>query len=144
MNITFLDFDDIKNPLLSAGQAHATFEVGRRLVQKGHKVKVISSKYPGFKDRVEEGIEYRHIGVGTNNIRLNNFLYIFFIPFAVRKLKADIIIECFTAPISTLFSPLFSKIPVIGLPSMFNAKEFTKKYCLPFKPTQSYLFDQMG
>ena len=74
-NIAFLDFDDIRNPLLNGGQARATFEVGTRLVKKGHKVTVISSRYPGYKDRKENGIYYKHIGLGTGNIKVNNVFY---------------------------------------------------------------------
>jgi len=140
LRIVFLDFDDIKNPLLGAGQARATVEVGSRLALSGHRIKVICSRYPGYKDRIENGIEYKHIGLGSKNIRLNNIFYILSVPFAVLGIKdADVIIECFTAPISTLFSPLFTKIPVIGLPSMFNAKEFSKKYHLPL-----YLIEKFG
>lgn len=132
MKIAILDFDDIKNPLLNGGQARATNEVAKRLVKKGHKVEVISSKYPGFEDRIEEGINYRHIGFGSGNIRLNNILYILMIPFAVRAIKADMILECFTAPISTLFSPVFTDIPVAALPTSFDAERFSKLYHLPF------------
>ena len=133
LTIVYLDLDDIKNPMLAGGQATATYEVGRRLVQRGHKVTVYCSKYPGYKDRVEAGIEYKHIGINTGNIKVNNALYILTIPFIVSAIKnTDIIIECFTAPISTLYSPLFTKIPVIALPSMFNAAEFSRKYKLPF------------
>jgi glycogen(starch) synthase len=139
LNIVFLDFDDIKNPLLAAGQAKATLEVGSRLVKKGHQVTIISSRFPGYKDRMENGMHYKHIGLGTQNIKLNNLAYIFALPFMVRKLKADVIIECFTAPISTLFSPIFTKIPVIILPSMFNAREFSKKYHLPL-----YMIEEFG
>ncbi len=133
LSITFLDFDDIKNPLLGAGQARATVEVGKRLVNKGHSVNVISSRYPGYKDRIENGIEYKHIGLGSRNIKLNNIIYILTLPLAVRKLKnTDIIIECFTAPISTLFSPIFTKIPVIALTTSFEAEMFGEVYHLPF------------
>ena len=130
--IAFLDFDDIKNPLLNGGQARATYEVGRRLCKRGYKVTVYCSSYPGSIDRIENGIEYKHISFGSKHIRLNNIFYILTIPFHIRKIEADIIIESFVAPISTLCSPLFTKIPVIALPSMFNAKAFTKKYILPF------------
>lgn len=130
--IVYLDFDDIKNPLLGAGQAVATQEVCKRLVQKGYKVEVFCSKYPGYKDRIENGIKYTHIGIGSKNIRLNNIFYILLLPFTVRKIKADIIVECFTAPISTLFSPLFTKIPVVALPTSFEAERFAKQYHLPF------------
>lgn len=132
LNIVFIDFDDIKNPLLGAGQAKATLEIGKRLAEKGHKVRVICSKYPGYKDRTENGIEYKHIGLGSKNIRLNNIFYILSIPFAVLNIKrANIIIECFTAPISTLFSPLFTKTPVVALTTSFEAEDFARIYHLP-------------
>ncbi len=131
-NIAFFDFDDIRNPLLNAGQARATYEVGIRLVKYGYKVTVYCARYPGYRDRKEKGISYRHISIGTRFIRFNNLLYIVTLPFYIRKVKADVIIESFVAPISTLCTPLFTKIPVIALPSMFNAMEFTKKYGLPF------------
>lgn len=132
MRIAFLDFDDIKNPLLNAGQARATFEVASRLVKKGNKVTVITSRFPSSKNRIQNGIRYQYIGLGSKNIRLNNLIYILVLPFYVKRIKADIIVECSTAPISTLFSPLFSKIPVVALPTMFEAEEFSKKYHLPF------------
>ena len=132
MNITILDFDDIKNPLLGAGQAKATLEVGSRLAAKGHKVTVLCSKYPGYKDRKESGITYRHIGFSSSNIKISNMLYILSLPFSVRKIKADIIMECFTAPVTTLFSPLFTKIPVVALSTSFEAERFSKLYHFPF------------
>ncbi|MCR4324993.1 MAG: WxcM-like domain-containing protein [Candidatus Curtissbacteria bacterium] len=139
LNIVIFDLDDIKNPLLGGGQAWATFEVGRRLAQNGHKVTVISSKYPNYKDRTQEGIDYKHIGINTKFIKLNNLLYLFAAPLYAMKTKADIIVECFTAPVSTLFTPLFTRTPVVALPSMFNAHEFTKKYHLPF-----HLVERLG
>lgn len=132
LHIVFLDFDDIKNPLLSGGQARATLEVAQRLVKLGNKVTIICSRFPGSKDQYQKGIYYKHIGLGSSDIRLNNVVFFAALPFAVRTFKADVMIECFTAPISTCFSPLFTKIPVIGMPTMFEAKEFAKKYHLPF------------
>ncbi len=138
LKIVFLDFDDIKNPFLAAGQAKATFEVCTRLIKKGHKVTVISSKYPGFRDRTEQGIHYKHIGLASPNIKFSNLVYILALPVHVRKIKADIIVECFTAPISTLFSPLFTKIPVIALTSSFEADRFSKLYHLPFNMVENF------
>lgn len=139
LKIIFIDFDDIKNPLLGAGQAKATLEVGSRLSRHGHKVTVYCSKYPGYIDRTQNGIRYHHIGLSTNNIKLNNLIFIFSLPFVVSRLKGDILIESFAAPISTLFCPIYTKIPVVALPSMFNAKEFSHKYHLPF-----YLVERFG
>ena len=140
LHIAYIDLDDIKNPLLAGGQATATYEVGKRLASHGHTVTVYCSKYPGAKDRIEDGITYKHVGVDTGNIKMNNALFILSIPFFVPKITdADIIIECFTAPISTLFTPLFTKKPVVVLPSMFNAAAFAKKYFIPF-----HIIEQLG
>lgn len=138
MNIVFLDFDDIKNPLLAAGQAIATYEVGQILAKRGHKVSVISSRFPDSKNLKNHGIYYKHIGLGSNSIKLNNVAFIFTLPFIIRKIKADIFIECFTAPISTLFTPLWTKIPVVALPSSFEADRFSKKYHLPFSLIEKF------
>lgn len=137
-HIVILDFDDINNPLLGGGQARATVEVGKRLAEMGHRITVITSTYPGCHDRYEQGMHYKHIGLGTNNIRINNFLYIFALPFALRNVQADIVLECFTAPISTLFSPLWTKIPVIAIPSTFDATRFSQFYHLPFDVIEKF------
>ncbi len=138
LQIVFLDFDDIKNPLLNAGQARSSYEIAKRLVKKGHSVTIISSRFPGSKDRIEEGITYKHIGLGSNNIRLNNLFYILTLPFKIRNIESDVIIECFTAPISTLCSPLFTKIPVIGKSTSFEADRFAKMYHVPFNLVEKY------
>lgn len=138
LKIAYLDFDNLKNPLLGAGQARATYEVAKRLVKKGHKVEVFCSKYPGYKDRIEDGIKYTHIGLSSKFLRLNNLVYIFVLPICVRKIKADVVVECFTAPISTLFSPLFTKIPVVAITPSFEAERFSKKYHLPFDLIETF------
>jgi glycogen synthase len=131
LSIAIIDMDNLRNPFWAAGQARATREVGKRLAEK-HTVTVYSSKYPKYKNYIEDGIRYKHIGLVNNNSLLTNIAFIFSIPLAVRKIKADIIIENYNAPTSISFAPLFTKTPIIGLPTMFNAKEFTKKYHLPF------------
>ena len=131
MKIAIIDMDNLKNPFWGAGQARATREVGKRLALK-HEVTVYSSKYPGYKDYEEDGIKYVHVGLSSKKPRVVNFSFILTIPWLVRKIKADIIIENFNAPTSVSFAPLFTRIPVIGLPTMFNAIEFAKKYHIPF------------
>ena len=131
LTIAIIDMDNLKNPFWGAGQARATREVGKLLAKK-HKVIVYCSKYPGYKDYTEDGIIYKHVGIINKNPQLTNFAFILQIPSLVKQIKADIIIENFNAPISTSFAPLFTKIPIIALPTMFNAIEFTKKYHLPF------------
>lgn len=132
LHIAFVDFDDIKNPLLNGGQARATYEVARRLVKLGHTVTILTNKFPGSKDGYTDGIYYKHFGIGSKDIRINNVGFFLSLPFVLWNFEADVIIECFTAPISTCFSPLFTRIPVIGMPTMFEAEEFAKKYHIPF------------
>lgn len=138
LSIALLDLDDIKNPLLGGGQAKTTYELGKILNQRGHEVVVYCSKYPGYKDRLDNGIYYKHVGFYTNNIKLNNLLYVITAPFYARKIKEDLIIECFTAPVSTLLSPLFTKVPVIGLGTSFEADRFSKLYHFPFWIVEKY------
>jgi glycosyltransferase involved in cell wall biosynthesis len=138
MHIAFIDFDSIHNPLLSGGQARATFEVSKRLVDSGHRVTILCSRYPGSRNRNYKGIRYVHIGWGTKNILINNIGFFLSIPFALRKLTADVIIECFMAPTSTSFAPLFTKTPVVGMPTMFEAEQFAKKYHFPFHKIEAF------
>lgn len=127
-----MDMDNLKNPFWGAGQARVTREVGKRLA-KNHKVVVYSSKYPGYKDYIEDGISYKHIGIENKSPKITNLAYLLSVPFQVKKIKdADIIIEEFNAPISISFSPLFTKIPIIAIPTIFNAEKFAKKYHIPF------------
>lgn len=138
LDIAIMDMDSLRNPFWAAGQARATREVGRRLALK-HKVTVYTSKYPGYKDYEEDGITYKHIGLVSNSPKITNMAYILSIFFVVKKIKSHIIIENFNAPTSVSFSPLFTKTPIIALPTMFNAKEFANKYHIPF-----HWFEKIG
>jgi len=132
IHLVIIDFDDIRNPLLNAGQARSTYETGKRLASRGHRVEIVSSRYPGYQDRNELGMEYKHIGLGSNCLRLNNIVFFPAVFLAAKKFKADIILECFTAPISALFTPWATDIPVIAKPTSFEAGRFRQIYHLPF------------
>lgn len=131
LNIAIMDMDSLKNPFWGAGQARATREVGKRLAKK-HNVIVYCSKYPRYKDYVEDGINYKHIGIESKSSKITNLAYILSLPFAVSKIKADIIIEEFNAPFSVNISPLLTKIPIIAIPTIFSADKFARKYHIPF------------
>ncbi|MFA6005288.1 MAG: glycosyltransferase [Patescibacteria group bacterium] len=131
MKIDIVDMDNLRNPFWAAGQARATFEVSR-ILAKHHTVTVHCSKYPGYSDYVQDGVSYVHHGVVVNQPQITNAAFILSIPFIVSRIHSDVIIENFNAPFSVSFSPLFTKIPVIALPTMFNAEAFSRKYFLPF------------
>lgn len=128
MKILHLDFDDLKSPL-GGGQARVTFEISKRLARR-HDVTIVTSKYPGSHDEVIENVRY--VRVGLNNFPWNFGAYILLAPEIVRKVPHDILIESFVPPISTMFTPLFTKKPVIGMAHWFFAKEMSQKYKLPF------------
>lgn len=136
-SIAIFDMDNLKNPFWGAGQARATREVWKRLVDR-YDVTVYCTKYPGYSDYSEDGIKYIHIGLESQNQQLTNLAYIIAIPMKAAQLQVDCIIENFNAPTSVSFAPLFTKIPVIGIPTMFNAQEFTKKYHIPFHLIEAY------
>lgn len=144
MKIAIIDMDNPKNPHWGAGQAHATREIFRRLATK-HKITVHCSKYPGWKNYAADGIRYVHHGLGSRYSQLNNAAFILTVPFIVRKIskaslrvKSDLIVESFNAPISTSFAPLCTKIPVIGYATIFEAPFFAKKYHVPFDRVEKF------
>ena len=132
MKIAIIDMDNLKNPFWGAGQARATLEVGKRLVALGHDVVVYTSKYPGYRDYTQDGVKYIHKGIESKYPRLTNLVFLFLIPLIALKIKADVILENFNAPTSVSFAPLFTRVPLVGMPTMFEAAEFSKKYHLPF------------
>lgn len=131
MNIAVLDMDNLRNPFWSGGQARATKEICRRLARR-NRVTVYCSKYPGYEDYDEDGIKFVHIGLGTKSAKFNNAAYLLFLPLTVWRIKADIMLENFTAPIATSFAPLFTKIPVVALPSFFAPEAMAQKYKINF------------
>lgn len=131
MRIAIIDMDNLKNPFWAAGQARATYEVGKILARR-HSVTVYCSKYPGYRDYAKSGVRYRHVGLVTKNRYLTNLGFIFSIPRLVGTIQAEVILENFHVPFSVSLAPLLTSTPVVGLPAMFNATEFTRKYHLPF------------
>lgn len=131
-SIAVIDMDDLRSSHWGSGQARATREVFKRLTDT-YDITIYSSKYPGYQDYSEDGLNYKHIGIEHANPQWTNLYFLFNIPFFVRTIKnADLIVENFNAPTSVSFAPLFTHIPVVGIPTMFNAAEFTRKYHLPF------------
>lgn len=130
MKILHLIYDHINNIWVGGGGAFRVYEIYKRLSQKGHKITVISGKYPKAKDyKVNENFEYKFVGIPKNYI-LSTFSYAFF---GRRFLKDhwkdyDIIIEDFAA-----WNPLFSyklqdKKPVILQTHHKEGKNILRRY----------------
>jgi len=116
----------------SGGGSVRTHEINRRLAQRGHKITVLTTRYPGCVDRVQDGVRYEHVGLGTGHNRLTRLLgYILGLPVAARRHDADLVIEDFFAPFSTMAAPLWTGRPTIGVVQWLHAKSKSRQYRLP-------------
>ncbi|GAA4914774.1 glycosyltransferase involved in cell wall biosynthesis [Actinomycetospora succinea] len=135
MHVLHLAFEDPKMPG-SGGGAKRTAEIDRRLAAAGHHVTAVTQTFPGARDRTEffgDGVlRWVHVGVGRGGNRLTRLLgYVAGLPFVVRGVEADVVIEDFFAPISSLSVPRFSPAPTVGIVQWLNAREKSRQYKLP-------------
>src|SRR5437868_5654598 len=64
MRILHIIYDDTRNPWLGGGGATRTFEIYRRIAERGHKVLIVCGNYPGAPSRENRrGVFYRHVGL---------------------------------------------------------------------------------
>jgi glycogen(starch) synthase len=65
-SLSYYSFDSLGNPWVSGGGAVRDFEVLRRIARHAE-VTLFTARYPGFRDRTEDGIRIRGIGFGRAN-----------------------------------------------------------------------------
>lgn len=129
-NIVISNYDDEHNPYYGGGSALAVHEVAKRL-SRLHSVKILTSKYPGCKNEIKDGVTYVRVGFARGALvsqiafQLTVLAYVLF-------LNYDVWIESFTAPFGTSFMPWFTRKPVIGLTHFPGAPEMVKKYKIRF------------
>jgi glycosyltransferase involved in cell wall biosynthesis/O-antigen/teichoic acid export membrane protein len=132
MRILHLGFEDPAMPGAGGGSLR-THEINRRLADRDS-VTVLVQRFPGWTDRIQDGVRYVHIGIGSGRTRLTRLLgYLAGLPLAVRHQSADLVVEDFFAPISTLGAPLWTGRPTIGVVQWLNAGDKARQYKLPFQ-----------
>ncbi|MFW0772856.1 glycosyltransferase family 4 protein [Paenarthrobacter nitroguajacolicus] len=134
MRVLHLGFEDPRMPGAGGGSVR-THEINRRLAAKGFRVTVLTTRYPGWQERMEDGVHYVPIGFGTGGNRLTRLVaYIARLPFEVRKRRstAELVVEDFFAPFSTMAAPLWTKRPTIGVVQWLHAGDKARQYKLPF------------
>ncbi len=131
MKILFTSYDDVKNPNYGGGGAYAIHEIAKRLA-KNHEVEVITWTYSKAKNEIIDNVFYKRIGFKFVGARLGQLFYHFFLPFYVVSKDFDVLLESFTPPFSTSFTPLFTRKPVMGLVHMLSAEDMERKYKIPF------------
>lgn len=133
MKVLHLGFEDPRMPGAGGGSVR-THEINRRLAAKGFHITVLTTRYPGWQERVEDGVHYVPIGFGTGNNRLTRLLaYIARLPLEVnrRRSTAELVVEDFFAPFSTMAAPLWTKRPTIGVVQWLHARDKARQYKLP-------------
>lgn len=134
--ILHLAFEDHRRPG-SGGGAYRTHEIARRLGRR-HDVTVLTTTWRGAKDRVEDGVRYVHIGVAWGYL-VEVLSYFLSLPFAIRRHRADLVVEDFAAPMSSALVPLYERRrPVVALVQWLNAEEKSAQYHLPLHLVQRW------
>lgn len=133
--IIISSYDNIKNPYYAGGGADAVHKLGKHLTKK-YEVKVLTGKYPRYKDKKIDGVVYKHVGASFGGPKVGQLSFFASLPFSVLNEKFDLWIESFTPPFSTAVLPLFTKKPVIGLVHMLTGADMERKYKLPFSKVE--------
>ncbi|HZG88809.1 MAG TPA: glycosyltransferase family 4 protein, partial [Pseudonocardia sp.] len=138
LHILHLGFEDAAMPGAGGG-SRRTHEINRRLVARGHQVTVLTTRFPGYRDRVEDGVGYVHVGLGTGRNRVTRTAgYALAAVRECRRRAADLVVEDFFAPISTAAAPLWSGRPTVGVVQWLNAREKAHQYRLPFHAVERF------
>ena len=138
LRILHLAFEDHRRPG-SGGGGIRTREINRRLAAR-HDVTVVTTRYPGARRRVEDGVIYRPLGLGTSPV-ISMATYHLALPLylLLRGRRADLVVEDFAAPMSSALVPLWTRRPTVALVQWLAARETSSRYHLPF-----YLFEELG
>ncbi|BCW15970.1 glycogen synthase [Arthrobacter sp. NtRootA4] len=133
MRVLHLGFEDPRMPGAGGGSVR-THEINQRLAARGFDVTVLTTRYPGWEERVQDGVHYVPIGLGEGRNRLSRLLaYVLCLPFETlrRRGQTDLVVEDFFAPFSTMAAPLWTRRPTIGVVQWLHAREKARQYKLP-------------
>jgi glycosyltransferase involved in cell wall biosynthesis/O-antigen/teichoic acid export membrane protein len=132
LRILHLGFEDPAMPGAGGG-SRRTHEINRRLAARGHDVTVLTTRFPGHRDRTQDGVHYVHIGYGAGRNRVTRTAgYALAAVRECRRRRADLVVEDFFAPVSTAAAPLWSGRPTVGVVQWLNAREKARQYRVPF------------
>lgn len=134
MRILHLGFEHPRMPGAGGG-SRRTHEIDRRLAAGGHRVTVLTTRYPGATDAVVDGVRYVPVGPWAGTHRLSRLAgYVLGLPAAVRRHRAgaDVVVEDFFAPFSTMAAPRWTGRPTVGVVQWLHARDKARQYKLPF------------
>jgi glycosyltransferase involved in cell wall biosynthesis len=135
LRIIHFAYEDKRQPGAGGGSVR-THEINKRLA-RNHDITVVAAGWPGAADRVEDGVRYRHAGSGRTRARA--LAYFARLPWRAMTADADLIVEDFGAPISTVGLPWFTGTPVVAMVQWLFADRMARKYRLPL-----HLIEHLG
>ncbi|PWF88763.1 glycosyltransferase family 1 protein [Kocuria rosea] len=119
----------------AGGGSVRTHAINMRLAAEGHRVTVLTTRYPGATERWQDGVHYVPVGFGKGGTKLSRLLgYVVRLPWEVHRRREcyDLVVEDFFAPFSTMAAPLWTKKPTVGVVQWLHAKDKSRQYGLPF------------
>ncbi|GAA3945322.1 glycosyltransferase [Actinoplanes auranticolor] len=143
LRVLHLGFEDPARPGAGGGSVR-THEVNRRLAAAGVEVVVACSRYPGFTERVQDGVRYVPCGWPAPPGHFPSLLAYFGLVLTglwrlERRWRPDLIVEDFAAPFSSIAVPYLTRTPVVGVVQWLFARDKARQYHLPF-----HLVERLG
>lgn len=133
LRVLHLGFEHPQMPGAGGG-SRRTHEIDRRIAAAGHDVTVLTTTYPGAREAVVDGVRYVPLGWGAGRSRWTRLLgYVARLPAAVRRRRrdADLVVEDFFAPFSSMAAPRWSGRPTVGVVQWLHARDKARQYKLP-------------
>jgi glycosyltransferase involved in cell wall biosynthesis len=127
MRIVHFNADSLGAPY-AGGQARRAHEINKRLARR-HDITVVTAGYRALRDETIDGVHYRRMLALPHPI---NFIWYFveLVPRAL-LLKADLIVEDFSSPLTASGAPPLVRPPVIGVASYLFGKQAAQRYHVP-------------
>jgi glycosyltransferase involved in cell wall biosynthesis len=133
MRVLHLALEDHQRPG-SGGGSLRNHEINSRLAAMGFAIDVVTAAFPGARERIEDGVRYRHIGVPVGYAP-SLLSYQASLPAVVRaahrRARPDLIVEEFAPLTSSLGVGHWTRTPTLGLVQGFFAREKASEYHLP-------------
>jgi len=133
VRILHIDPDDMDNPVSGGGPVR-TYEICRRLVERGHDVTVLTPTFPGSTpEKIRDGIRYVRLGRRIGDHGSSHHITFFFeAPRMLSKFPHDLLVEDFMPPMGPTFTPWFSQKPTVASIQWFFAEAWQRQFKLPF------------
>ena len=136
LKILHLAFEDRLRPG-SGGGGIRTWEINRRLASR-HDITVVTTRYPGARRRTVDGVTYRPLGLSLGYYG-SIITYHLSVPLFLIGHRADLVVEDFAAPMSSVLVPLWTRDPTVAVVQWLFAEETSKQYKVPF-----FLVERLG